>query len=305
MDEKDLAGMMGAAGLFSKVMRHEINMEPVDPVDENHSSRNVNRETNAQPDEPETHLPVGPSIAEPEPPQTRQYRAGHIEQQWWQKWKPRVEIAGLLILAIYAIFTGLMYFANKEAADAAKSAADTAAANIRPWLKIKSITLRPGIGPIKTLMFHWPLTGAKTNPSIQIKVSIENLGHSVAQDIEVEQRLFFGKFTTTGWHDLVTNEEERACRTSKTRPRTSAVSAVVFPSETLDWYGAPAAPIPEDGSAAAVIVCVNYRGAPGTRYQTQAWSGLYEKNYVIIPEGVDAEASLLRLIRDQSGDHAD
>jgi hypothetical protein len=37
---------------------------------------------------------------------------------------------GLVVLIIYTIFTGLMYCANKKAADAAKSAADTASQSL-------------------------------------------------------------------------------------------------------------------------------------------------------------------------------
>jgi hypothetical protein len=47
---------------------------------------------------------------------------------------------GLFVLIVYTIFTGLMYRANKKAADAAKSAAETAhdalARSTRPWLGV-------------------------------------------------------------------------------------------------------------------------------------------------------------------------
>jgi hypothetical protein len=52
------------------------------------------------------------------------------ERNWWDKAKPFVEIAGILLLAVYTGFTVGMYFANREAADAAKSAADTASATL-------------------------------------------------------------------------------------------------------------------------------------------------------------------------------
>ena len=48
------------------------------------------------------------------------------EKSWWDKVKPIVELAGVILLAIYTLYTIKMYCANKEAADAAKSAADTA-----------------------------------------------------------------------------------------------------------------------------------------------------------------------------------
>jgi hypothetical protein len=283
----------------------EKSQDSIKSVDDNQLNPNASDEAATKQGDPEPHVPKGISVAQLDPSETHQCGAANPKRGWWDKGKPFFEATGVVALCVYTGFTAAMYFVNKEAADAAKSAADTAAASIRPWLKIKSIDLRPGIGPIKTLMFHWPLTGAQAPPGLQLKVSLENLGHSVAQDIVVDEKLFFGKFTNTGWHDLVTQEEEQACRASKIQPPSSAINAVVFPSETLDSYGVPGALYPEEGSAAAVIVCVNYRGAPGTRYQTQAWSGLYENQYIIIPIGVDADVSVLRLIREQSGDHAE
>jgi len=57
---------------------------------------------------------------------------------------------GLSVLIVYTIFTGLMYCSNKKAADAAKSAADTARTALeldqRPWITVASITLT---SPIK------------------------------------------------------------------------------------------------------------------------------------------------------------
>jgi len=47
-------------------------------------------------------------------------------QNWWDKAKPFVEIAGLAILALYTTYTIKMYYANRDAADAATSAAKTA-----------------------------------------------------------------------------------------------------------------------------------------------------------------------------------
>src|ERR1035441_4983864 len=57
----------------------------------------------------------------------------------------RVECVTLGVLVIYALITLLMYCANKKAAEAAKSAADTAAAGLelaqRPWLSVSRIEI--------------------------------------------------------------------------------------------------------------------------------------------------------------------
>lgn len=223
-------------------------------------------------------------------------------EHWWEhKWKPRVEIAGLVVLAVYTVFTGVMSFANLKSADAAKSAAETAAASTRPWMKITSIDLVEGKGPIKTLMFHWPGSAKRTPPFLQYSVSLQNVGHTIAQDIRVIPYLYFG-ILSESWHDDVSKKESAFCgANAKASPGTGAI---VFPSESLKLRGGTSALEAAYSGPAALIICVNYRGAPGTYYQTSAWAGMYEFRNIVILKGVDASASDLKLYRDQSGDHA-
>src|SRR5450631_831484 len=60
------------------------------------------------------------------------------ENNWWDKTKPFLEIAAAILLAIYTGYTIKMYYANKQAAEAAKSAADSARLQLelseRPWV---------------------------------------------------------------------------------------------------------------------------------------------------------------------------
>lgn len=81
------------------------------------------------------------------------------ERHWWDKIKPFVEIFGIFLLAIYTAYTIKMYCANQKAADAAKSAADTAATQLklseRSWVGMATFNIgedHPGrdvpFGPI-------------------------------------------------------------------------------------------------------------------------------------------------------------
>jgi|SRR5271165_3466522 len=63
-----------------------------------------------------------PSLDANEKADAQPAHATPTERNWWDKWKPIVEISGVVLLAIYTSFTIPMYFANKKAADAAKSA---------------------------------------------------------------------------------------------------------------------------------------------------------------------------------------
>jgi hypothetical protein len=69
------------------------------------------------------------------------------EKDWWDKFKKYVEIAGVIILAVYTFYTVKIYGANKEAAKAAaQTAKDTEAffmADERAWVVLD-------IAPIKS-----------------------------------------------------------------------------------------------------------------------------------------------------------
>lgn len=59
------------------------------------------------------------------------FSASGPRKDWWDKHKRWFEIAGVVILTIYTAYTVKMYHANKEAADAARSAAVTSASALK------------------------------------------------------------------------------------------------------------------------------------------------------------------------------
>lgn len=210
--------------------------------------------------------------------------------------------------AAAVIYAGIAAYQAKEmrrATIAAQRSADAAYTELRPWVKITDLKLRDGGGPIKTLMFHQFPGGPLIPPFLQVNVSVVNVGHTVAQDAEVFPELFTGVFDSSHWYDIVTKEEHRFCDSIADRREHTGASAVVFPSDSKDWnVGAGGTlNVPADNFAAAFIVCVNYRGIPGSKFQTQAWYGLYEDRSVRIGN-TDMDASHLQLIRNEAGDHA-
>jgi prefoldin subunit 5 len=189
----------------------------------------------------------------------------------------------------------------QKSAEAAKNAADTAYASIRPWIKIDSVELVQATGPIKTLMFHWPLTEKAVPPTIQVRPSIINVGHTVAQDAEVFGELFFGKFASDKWYDVVTREQKRYCESMANRTPSSA-SRIVFPSDRWESNFGIGSSLTH--SAASLILCVNYRGVSPDRFQTQARFSVLEDKVLLIELGTDTDATRLSLGREPSGDHA-
>lgn len=95
---------------------------------------------------------------------------------------------GLALLIIYTVFTGCMYYANRDAADAARSAAETAKNALevenRPWL---SAEVEKSDDPINKGEMQFDRDG---NFSVIFTVKGENFGKSIAQDIHIYTQLF-------------------------------------------------------------------------------------------------------------------
>src|ERR1035437_2196685 len=92
------------------------------------------------------------------------------EKDWWDKTKPYVEAAGVLLLAIYTFYTIKMYCANKQAADAATRAAKAAEDSVtearnnahldeRAWLGVDNIPGSAKIGTFFSAIVYFKNTG--------------------------------------------------------------------------------------------------------------------------------------------------
>lgn len=225
------------------------------------------------------------------------------------RWKIVLDVG--MLLATAGAFAAAGYYAHvskKMWTEMQKQTGidrDQLEATTRPWVKINTIELRKGAGPIKTLMFHFPPTGTETGPMLQTHVTFANVGHSVAQGVEAEAELFSGEFMSDKWHDVVTKEQGRFCDSVIDRTPSSAAT-IVFPSDPSEVFmGVGGLPLKKDSrNATALIICINYQGGLKMHYQTQAWAGLYEDNSIFIAPGVDVDLNRLRLIREANGDHA-
>jgi hypothetical protein len=91
-----------------------------------------------------------------------------------------LEVITLIVFVIYAIYTGRMYYANRDAANAAKSGADTAARQLemadRPWIK-------------DTVRSNFDFTWDKGGVSWAVVIRADNVGHSVATAIYPQAEL--------------------------------------------------------------------------------------------------------------------
>jgi len=124
-----------------------------------------------------------------------------------------LEVAGFAVLAVYAAFTIAMYFANRDAANAATKAANVAEQTLiiteRPWVKVDEVI---ATGP---LTFR-----ADGRASINLSFHLKNIGHSIATGIYLRPQLMGNTFDQqifdrpfdrqTEWCDKVRKEAPRA-----------------------------------------------------------------------------------------------
>jgi hypothetical protein len=102
-------------------------MKPTNSPNQNRDTPNCSGKSKVQTQDPAPQIPATVAPLQPKPPKRNSAGPSHREKDWWDKAKPYVEILGITLLAIYTGFTIAMYFANKEAADAARIAARAAA----------------------------------------------------------------------------------------------------------------------------------------------------------------------------------
>jgi hypothetical protein len=123
-----------------------------------------------------------------------------VEKDWWEKTKPFLEIAGILLLAVYTFYTIKMYCANKKSADAATSAANTARDALvignRPWIKVDLWQTAP--------LEFLPDGSAKMG----IQERIENVGSSVALRVQSWFNIFPLGSTSNTFLDAKARQKE-------------------------------------------------------------------------------------------------
>ncbi len=163
-------------------------------------------------------MPVAPALPEPdsqEPIHHCHYTCeGHKGR--WDKVKPWVEAFGVALLFVYTFYTIKMYCANRDAANAATSAANTASRQLeltdRPWVSVEAFIASPVIYDGKTIQANFSFVA-------------KNIGHSPAQNVSIAPRLipaFMG--------DDVREMQRRICD-GAARDKTVHLKYVLFPGE--------------------------------------------------------------------------
>ncbi len=117
------------------------------PIGAQHSAPDTRSESRDHKDKPDPPIPPAVVRSDPPPPPQKHCEITvNTKRDWIDWWTLRLEGFGLFVLIVYTVFTGLMWCANKKAAEAAKSAADTAKQSLnsveRPYVVFDSIETR-------------------------------------------------------------------------------------------------------------------------------------------------------------------
>jgi hypothetical protein len=231
-----------------------------------------------------------------------------------------IQTATMAAVIWYAIINSHMLDKMKESTEAAKTASDIAELSQRPWIKIVDVQTHGDNSIIPALSFqgygYGVFPAGNKQATLQLKVSLKNIGQSVAQ-VYVDYELFFPAWDSSSYADAVRAEQKLFCSKSSEIDH-SPVKFIVFPDDPLDWHGAISQPINEGNInhvsenkegviLPVVIICADYRlpNSPKT-YQT---SVLYEVFHAgdrsrFFTPGEDLPAKRLLLMRNPSADDA-
>jgi hypothetical protein len=314
-----LLKILGAvfSGVLFGVFLSKLKTPVQDPVETIHPQNSTdNRQTEAAPPSPlavaiESYPP--PSVSEEE-------KSDKKRERFYRRGSLVASIATVLItLGILCVTYRYTKYAGGQL-QTMKGQLQTMQAQMelqeRPWIKIVNVETRGNNPMVPALSFQDAHNDFehKLQATFQLKVSIKNIGHSVAE-IAVRPEVFFPLWDNFG--KSVPDEQKRFCDSDFGKARSGYYpSIVLFPDESFDWYGAGAQFIDSSntthiGNTAYVlpvaIVCTNYRleSLPNT-YQTSVVYEVFRKdnNTRFFEPGVGTPASKIFMIRDALDDRA-
>jgi len=157
------------------------------PIGENKPTPKTAGESKKQPNQPEIPVPLTPTPeSQCQPPRNHCEITYKTEKGWWDKTKPFVEMAGILLLAVYTLYTIKMYRANKKAADAATRAATAA----EEQGKLAYVEERAWVGAGRpSLMYKRSPQKGETVPPLSellaVRVKVTNTGRTPAINLRI------------------------------------------------------------------------------------------------------------------------
>jgi hypothetical protein len=113
-------------------------------------------------------------------------------KDWWERCKPIVEITGVALLAVYTAYTIKMYHANKQAADAATSAAATAKSTLDSSYQSFKQEERAYVSVTQAAMSNPSICQSPGPKRICVDAHYVNSGHTPAIGVRFYRHATFG-----------------------------------------------------------------------------------------------------------------
>lgn len=189
--------------------------------------RHVTPNTGSKPTQNSEHANPPITATSTSPPQ---YQAPHHhceitckqERDWWDTTKDLAGIVGVLLLAIYTAYTIKMYCANNKAANAAASAADTAAKQLelaeRPWVDAD-------------VRINGPLTFDVNGANLNVLITLRNTGHSPAVNASIRPLIL----ATFGSNEEPLAARRQLCADAAKSATSYAFGVTIFPNATIPY----------------------------------------------------------------------
>ncbi len=247
-----------------------------EPIRKNNQTPNTGGKPDTQTPQGNKDIPRTSSVSSSPPSKTHCEITCKTEKNFWDHVKTGAEIIGIILLGVYTAYTIKMYGANKIAADAAKSAADTARKQLemtRPWLTSEFVPT--------SLLFK------EDGGFLGLNITVANTGNSVAKSITTLTEL---------WLDTRTllSEGKRYCEIPKSpENRNYEGGSILFPGQHYTFHQ-PATTTTEVIEKALksgdfkdqhqvtiyLITCIDYRSTLDTEHhQTRSYFTLSRPDF--------------------------
>jgi len=157
---------------------------PNDSIGENDHA--PHRQTGADDEEHSAinQIPQARRESKPPPPQTDHEKPCCKKRDWFDYAKAIVEVIGLGALLVYTGYTIKMYCTNKKAANAAESAANTAAGALTEVQKQTTLTKQQLVGTLAAVVVFSPnITGRNGD---KLNATLDNRGHVTSPNAHVD-----------------------------------------------------------------------------------------------------------------------
>jgi hypothetical protein len=159
-----------------------------EPIRNNNPTPDTEEKPEKQAKQANADVPVTPSVPTSPPPKTHCQITCKTEKNFWDNFKTVAEIVGIALLAVYTFYTIKMYCANKEAANAATTAAKATQESVGLQRKQYQATFRASVDLDKNWM---GLYRSPQNRQIWTGVKVLNFGKNDATSVFIDVTLEF------------------------------------------------------------------------------------------------------------------